>query len=60
MMWGHVWNSNYGRYIELLKEAVLEQIIDNPEILKTETEDMLSFSEKSDYDYEEEDEYMYD
>ena len=60
MMWGHVWNSNYGRYIELLKEAVLEQIIDNPELLKTETEDMLSFSEESDYDYEEEDEYMYD
>ena len=60
MMWGHVWNNNYSRYIGLLKEAVLDQIIDNPELLKTETEDMLSFSEESDYDYEEEDEYMYD
>ena len=59
-MWGNVWGSKYGHYIELLKDAVLEQIIDNPELLKTETEDMLSFSEKSDYDYEEEDEYVYD
>ena len=59
-MWGYVWSSGYGHYIELLKDAVLEQIIDNPELLKTETEDMLSFSEESDYDYEEEDEYMYD
>ena len=59
-MWGHLWNSNYSRYIELLKDAVLEQIIDNPELLKTETEDMLSFSQESDYDYKEEDEYMYD